>query len=104
MWPNSEQIICLNIGMTEHLTQVQIPSPVVEALMVHALTTENEEIMGLLFGHTDETRIATVTQIHVLSRTDKRKDRCEVSFEQLTEAQQKAEQVNRTFSFFLLKS
>lgn len=78
----------------QNLIHVEVPLQVVEAFMVHALTTEEEEIMGLLFGKITEWNTAQITQIHILTRTDKRKDRVEVSDEQLTSAQQKAEQVD----------
>jgi len=59
--------------------------------MVHAMTTEVEEVMGLIFGHFHED-VATVQQIYILSRNDKRRDRCEVSGEQLALASGIADQ------------
>lgn len=48
--------------------------------------------MGLIFGHYID-GVATVQQIYILKRNDKRKDRCEVSGDQLALASGIAEQV-----------
>lgn len=64
----------------------------IEAMMLHALTTEKEEVMGLLFGEIANQQ-AYVYQIYILARSDKRKDRVEVSHDQLTKASGVAEQV-----------
>jgi BRCA1/BRCA2-containing complex subunit 3 len=86
--------------MTENLKRIFVPSSVVEALLTHALITEEEEIMGLLFGNVDQLQVATIQKIHVLTRSQKKRDRVEVSDEQLTTAQQEAENV--TIFFMLL--
>lgn len=54
----------------------------------HALSTEQQEVMGLLLGswrYDDQgtARVAEVCEAYPLSRTDKRPDRVEVSSEQL---------------------
>ncbi|XP_064096832.1 lys-63-specific deubiquitinase BRCC36-like isoform X2 [Macrobrachium nipponense] len=64
----------------------------------HALTTEKEEVMGLLVGQFSEGSDVTC-DIHsavTLRRSDKRKDRVEISPEMLIEAQQRAEQMSAT--------
>jgi len=75
------------------LLSVIIPRVVVESMMVHAMTTEREEVMGLLLGKI-ENNSATVYAIQILQRQDKRKDRVEVSDHQLVEASQVAEKIN----------
>ncbi|KAK8725539.1 hypothetical protein OTU49_010611 [Cherax quadricarinatus] len=62
----------------------------------HALTTEKEEVLGLLVGEFSE-GTEVVCDIHsavTLRRSDKRKDRVEISPEMLIEAQQRAEQMS----------
>ncbi len=55
-----------------------------------ALSTERQEVMGLLLGQWKEEggvkTEATVRHVVVMSRTDRRKDRVEVGYEQLAEA------------------
>ncbi|XP_070000674.1 lys-63-specific deubiquitinase BRCC36 isoform X1 [Penaeus vannamei] len=62
----------------------------------HALTTEKEEVMGLLVGQFSEGNEVTcdIYSAVTLRRSDKRKDRVEISPEMLIEAQQKAEQMS----------
>ena len=79
--------------MTDCLQAIKIPQVIVESIMVHALTTELEEVMGLVLGTIND-GVATVTSIHIVPRKDKRKDRVEVGPEQLVQATQIAEQLN----------
>jgi hypothetical protein len=70
------------------------------ACLAHAFSTEREEIMGLLIGEVVDNggvegsygrdRVA-ISNLVVLSRVDKRKDRCEISPQQLVEASSRAE-------------
>ncbi|XP_047501152.1 lys-63-specific deubiquitinase BRCC36-like [Penaeus chinensis] len=62
----------------------------------HALTTEKEEVMGLLVGQFSEGNEVTcdIYSAVTLRRSDKRKDRVEISPEMLIEAQNKAEQMS----------
>lgn len=57
----------------------------------HALSTEKEEVMGLLIGEIDETKVAHISAVILLRRSDKRKDRVEISPEQLSDASTQAE-------------
>lgn len=50
------------------LRSVSICRESIEAMMIHALTTEQEEVMGLLFGEIIE-RQASVYQIYILQRS-----------------------------------
>jgi len=78
------------------LTLVEISSDAYLVCMTHALTTEKEEVMGLLLGDIEKNKsigqnIAKITCVSVLTRSDRRKDRVEISPEQLTAATQEAE-------------
>lgn len=68
------------------------------ACLAHALATENEEVMGLLVGDTimnpDGTSTVRVAAAHILTRTDKREDRCEISEIQLANASAEAERLS----------
>ncbi|XP_036623536.1 lys-63-specific deubiquitinase BRCC36 [Trichosurus vulpecula] len=65
----------------------------------HALSTEKEEVMGLCIGEVDASKIVHIHSVIILRRSDKRKDRVEISPEQLsaasTEAERLAEQTGR---------
>jgi len=71
---------------------VQIEADALQVCITHALSTEKEEVMGLLIGEVDE-NISHVYTVIVLKRSDKRKDRVEISPEQLSQASTEAEQV-----------
>lgn len=62
--------------------------------MQHALSTEKEEIMGLLIGevHNDGSLVSIVSSV-ILRRLDKKPDRVEISEEQLVQATLKAEEL-----------
>eukprot|EP01116_Phalansterium_solitarium_P019984 TRINITY_DN5766_c2_g1_i1.p2 TRINITY_DN5766_c2_g1~~TRINITY_DN5766_c2_g1_i1.p2 ORF type:complete len:350 (+),score=128.36 TRINITY_DN5766_c2_g1_i1:128-1177(+) len=79
------------------LKRVDISSDVYFVCLSHALTTEIEEVMGLLLGDIEETAsgsVSHVTAVSVLARLDKRKDRVEISAEQLAAATQEAEKLS----------
>ncbi|OXB53852.1 hypothetical protein ASZ78_000819 [Callipepla squamata] len=57
----------------------------------HALSTEKEEVMGLCIGEVDTNRIVHIHSVIILRRSDKRKDRVEISPEQLSAASTEAE-------------
>ena len=59
-------------------------------VVAHALSTEKQEVMGLLFGRWDGPQ-AFVEEAHPLARTDRRADRVEVKPEQLAKAASIAE-------------
>eukprot|EP00656_Telonema_subtile_P020219 TRINITY_DN21372_c0_g1_i1.p1 TRINITY_DN21372_c0_g1~~TRINITY_DN21372_c0_g1_i1.p1 ORF type:complete len:397 (+),score=115.13 TRINITY_DN21372_c0_g1_i1:167-1357(+) len=64
----------------------------------HALITDQEEVMGLLVGETEEVpgtsdSVARVAGVHILTRSDKKPDRCEISPMQLAGASAEAERL-----------
>ncbi|XP_077163442.1 lys-63-specific deubiquitinase BRCC36 [Paroedura picta] len=59
----------------------------------HALSTEKEEVMGLCIGEIDTSRIVHIHSVIILRRSDKRKDRVEISPEQLSAASTEAERL-----------
>eukprot|EP00062_Callorhinchus_milii_P000804 gi/632935280/ref/XP_007889520.1/ PREDICTED: lys-63-specific deubiquitinase BRCC36 [Callorhinchus milii] len=59
----------------------------------HALSTEKEEVMGLCIGEVDTSRIVHIHFVIILRRSDKRKDRVEISPEQLSAASTEAERL-----------
>ncbi|XP_033019193.1 lys-63-specific deubiquitinase BRCC36-like [Lacerta agilis] len=61
--------------------------------MVHTLSTEQEEVMGLCLGEVGASRIAHIRSVIILLRSDKRKDRVEISPEQLSAASTEAERL-----------
>jgi proteasome lid subunit RPN8/RPN11 len=73
------------------LSRVALSRDVFWACMNHALTTEHEEIMGLILGSVDASGTATVTRSLVLTRKVKLKDRVEVGYEDLAGASAIAE-------------
>eukprot|EP01041_Mallomonas_annulata_P010560 gene10560-22037_t len=79
-----------------NLTRVVLSWDVLWACLSHALTTEHQEIMGLLLGCLNETSEGTeaiVRRSMVLSRKDKKKDRVEVGYENLAYASTVAERL-----------
>lgn len=78
------------------LSLVELEHETYLGCMVHCLTTEREEVMGLLLGEIverDSTMVSIIRDIIILRRSCKEKDRVEISPEQLVEASQNAEQV-----------
>eukprot|EP00053_Salpingoeca_punica_P006382 m.60495 g.60495 ORF g.60495 m.60495 type:complete len:262 (+) comp13666_c0_seq2:241-1026(+) len=75
------------------LRRVLLPSDVYAVCLTHALSTEHEEVMGLLIGDVSPDGVATVCSSLVLCRSDRRKDRVEISVEQLCSASAEAERI-----------
>lgn len=79
------------------LTAVTITDDVYFTCLAHALSTENEEVMGLLLGDIEKQEnhalVANVCGLVVLARSDKRPDRVEISPEQLADAAAQAEKI-----------
>jgi len=78
------------------LSEVHITDDAYFTCITHALTTEKEEVMGLLIGDTELTNKGTIAHIFatsVLIRSDKRKDRVEISPEQLTAGMAEADKI-----------
>eukprot|EP01112_Ceratiomyxa_fruticulosa_P009546 TRINITY_DN2498_c0_g1_i2.p1 TRINITY_DN2498_c0_g1~~TRINITY_DN2498_c0_g1_i2.p1 ORF type:complete len:309 (-),score=76.46 TRINITY_DN2498_c0_g1_i2:59-985(-) len=76
--------------------EVKVSSAAYMAMLTHALTSEKEEVMGLLLGDVEERSsgaIAIIWGVSVLSRSDKRKDRVEISPEQSSAATVQAEKM-----------
>ena len=95
------------------LKEVLILSSVYTSCFTHALTTDREEVMGVLLGevlHADGTvssttplptsgttkKVARVWGCRAIQRNDKRKDRVEIAPEHLAQATDEAEQCART--------
>jgi len=79
------------IGMAT-LSAVHITHEAFWVCMSHALTTEKEEVMGLLLGDIEQ-EVSHIWAVSVLMRSDKRKDRVEVSPEQSAAAAAEAEKI-----------
>ncbi|CAH1154097.1 unnamed protein product [Phaedon cochleariae] len=78
----------------KHLKKVILAADVYAICVQHALTTEKQEIMGLLLGEVDEVEcISHITACVILHRSDKQPDRVEISPEQLCTASVHAEQL-----------
>lgn len=75
------------------IRKVKFYSDALQVCMAHALSTEKEEVMGLLIGEVDDENISHVHAIIMLRRLDKRKDRVEISPEQLSNASTDAENI-----------
>jgi proteasome lid subunit RPN8/RPN11 len=67
-----------------------ISSSVYHSCLVHALSTEREEIMGILMGQTTVDGDAHVWHSIIIPRLDKRPDRVEISSERLVQAPENA--------------
>jgi len=79
------------------VSSVRIAADAYLVCLHHALTTEKEEVLGLLVGQYTEGTDGVKCDIYsavTLRRSDKRKDRVEISPEMLIEAQQTAEQMS----------
>jgi BRCA1/BRCA2-containing complex subunit 3 len=79
------------------VSRVELHSDTFFRCMSHALTTENEEVMGLLMGDIREEqgiKISEIWAVCILTRSCKQKDRVEVSAEQLGSASTKAEELS----------
>ncbi|KAL6972841.1 hypothetical protein U1Q18_027015 [Sarracenia purpurea var. burkii] len=77
------------------LTSVKMSDDVWLTCLTHALSTETEEIMGLLLGDIQQSKNGSVTALIwgalPQPRSDRRKDRVETNPEQLTAASVQAE-------------
>ncbi|KAK0174369.1 hypothetical protein PV327_010146 [Microctonus hyperodae] len=78
--------------MESSLIKVELQADVYMLCLQHALSTENFEVMGLLIGDLDD-GIAKISAVIILRRLDKKKDRVEISSEQLMEASAEAERL-----------
>ncbi|XP_072943753.1 lys-63-specific deubiquitinase BRCC36-like [Epargyreus clarus] len=76
------------------LHKVLLSTDVTLVCCQHALSTEKEEIMGLLIGevHKDNSLVSIVSSV-ILRRLDKKPDRVEISEEQLVQATLRAEEL-----------
>ncbi|CAH3195520.1 unnamed protein product, partial [Porites evermanni] len=72
---------------------VKIEADAYMVCLTHALSTEREEVMGLLIGEIEEEKVAHIYSVIMLQRLDKRKDRVEISPEQLSDASTQAERL-----------
>ena len=80
------------------LSFVRLSTDAMLSCTTHALSTESQEVMGLLLGRwvdEDDAAGAEVTHVIVLTRTDKRKDRVEVGYAQLASAAESAEMIGQ---------
>ncbi|XP_054708907.1 lys-63-specific deubiquitinase BRCC36-like [Uloborus diversus] len=75
------------------LEKVLMPSDVYFVCVNHALSTEGEEIVGLFVGEINSEKVAHISAVLILRRSDKRKDRVEISPEQLSNASTEAERL-----------
>ena len=74
---------------------VKVPGDVVRTCFHHALSSEQEEVMGMLFGQKTLGLDGIVIEIHslrIVPRLDKRKDRVEISDDQMVKTLQEAEE------------
>ncbi|CAB3380351.1 Hypothetical predicted protein [Cloeon dipterum] len=78
------------VGKMSNVKKVTINSDVFWVCEDHALSTEREEIMGLLMG-CESNGVIEISAIKMLERSDKRKDRVEISTNQLVSAAEEAE-------------
>lgn len=74
------------------LQKVELQTDVYMLCLQHALSTENFEVMGLLIGNF-EYGVANISAAIILTRSDKKKDRVEISSEQLLKATAEAERL-----------
>ncbi|XP_067054904.1 lys-63-specific deubiquitinase BRCC36-like [Acropora muricata] len=72
---------------------VKIEADAYMVCLTHALSTEREEVMGLLIGEVEDDNVAHIYSVIMLQRLDKRKDRVEISPEQLSDASSQAERL-----------
>ncbi|KAG7188250.1 hypothetical protein KM043_016112 [Ampulex compressa] len=74
------------------LEKVELQTDVYMVCLQHALSTENFEVMGLLIGNFAY-GVAKISAVIILRRSDKKKDRVEISSEQLLKAAAEAERL-----------
>ncbi|XP_032674101.1 lys-63-specific deubiquitinase BRCC36 [Odontomachus brunneus] len=78
--------------MDTPLQKVELQADVYMVCLQHALSTENFEVMGLLIGNFAH-GVAKISAVIILRRLDKKKDRVEISSEQLLKAAIEAERL-----------
>uniref|UniRef100_A0A8D0VG52 Lys-63-specific deubiquitinase n=2 Tax=Sus scrofa TaxID=9823 RepID=A0A8D0VG52_PIG len=79
------------VQVVQAVQAVHLESDAFLVCLNHALSTEKEEVMGLCIGEVDAVRIVHIHSVIILRRSDKRKDRVEISPEQLSAASTEAE-------------
>ncbi|XDA90617.1 hypothetical protein R6Z07F_020221 [Ovis aries] len=79
------------VQVVQAVQAVHLESDAFLVCLNHALSTEKEEVMGLCIGEVDTVRIVHIHSVIILRRSDKRKDRVEISPEQLSAASTEAE-------------
>lgn len=77
------------------LTRVIISESVLTSCLVHALSTEHQEVLGLLTGQINELNQAIIIGSLILKRHDKQKDRVEVSYSDLANASDVCSNINK---------
>jgi BRCA1/BRCA2-containing complex subunit 3 len=77
--------------------KVLLSSDVFRGLLVHSFITDQEEVLGLLFGSNNEKVVSVWGSVN-LKRNCKEKDRVEVEDIQLSEAMDKAEHLSQEIS------
>ncbi|KAL0090095.1 JAB1/Mov34/MPN/PAD-1 ubiquitin protease-domain-containing protein [Phycomyces blakesleeanus] len=87
------------------LVSVVLPASIYQVILTHALSTEKEEIIGMLIGNWETTpcknpymkgrTTAHIEAVSLLTRSDKRKDRVEIAPEQLHLAALQAEEYSK---------
>ncbi|XP_039078614.1 lys-63-specific deubiquitinase BRCC36 isoform X3 [Hyaena hyaena] len=81
------------VQVVQAVQAVHLESDAFLVCLNHALSTEKEEVMGLCIGEVDTVRIVHIHSVIILRRSDKRKDRVEISPEQLSAASTEAERL-----------
>ncbi|XP_033211452.1 lys-63-specific deubiquitinase BRCC36-like [Belonocnema kinseyi] len=76
----------------ERLEKVELQADVYMTCIQHAFSTENYEVMGMLIG-TCQDSVAKISSLMIMRRSDKKKDRVEISSEQLFHAATKTERM-----------
>ena len=71
--------------MPKRELKVKINGDVYRACYHHALSTQSQEIVGLLIGQVED-NIISISALKIVKRLDKKKDRVEISDEQMMEA------------------
>ncbi|KAG6802016.1 lys-63-specific deubiquitinase BRCC36-like isoform X1 [Apis laboriosa] len=75
------------------LAKVELQTDVYMVCLQHALSTEKFEVMGLLIGDTED-NVARIVAVIILRHLDKKKDRVEISTEQLLKAVGEADRLS----------
>lgn len=75
--------------------EANLSADVFAVCLTHAMSTEKEEIMGLLIGEIDEHSVCFISAVILLRRSDKQADRVEISPEQLSAASSRAEELSQ---------